>query len=105
MSGASGDTTATPLADKTAYIADGIFYGDGSALVGVKAEATTLGGYLPTDFILATSLTNYWRITSGAVTSQNATGTRGEYRRSTTNAYFHDGSQWVTWSVSTNFSH
>lgn len=67
----------------------------------------TFGGYLPTDFVLLTTLSTggYLRITSGAVTSNSMPGTRGEYRRTTTNAYFHDGSQWVTWSVSTNFSH
>ena len=72
-----------------------------------SGNAETLSGYLPTDFVLLTTLSTggYLRITSGAVTSNSMPGTRGEYRRTTTNAYFHDGSQWVTWSVSTNFSH
>ena len=72
---------------------------------GSGLDADRLDGFTSSDFIFATSLTNYWRITTGAVTSQNAAGTRGEFRRVNTNAYFQDGSQWITWSVSTNFSH
>lgn len=79
--------------------------GDGTGVTNVNAAR--VGNYLPTDFALLTTLTTggYFRATSGAVTSNSMTGARGEFRRTTTNAYFHDGSQWVTWSVSTNFTH
>lgn len=69
--------------------------------------ASRLAGYVPTDFIFASSLSNYFRDTtsSGAVTSNSASGTKGEFRRIGTNAYFHNGGGWITWGVVTNFSH
>ena len=105
LAGASGSPVFGPSDEGQIIIGKGVLYGNGSGLWGVKSDSTTLGGYLPTDFVLLTTLTagGYLRITSGAVTSNSMPGTLGEYRRSTTNAYFHDGSQWVTWSVSTNF--
>jgi hypothetical protein len=77
--------------------------GDGTTLAEFGTNTLTIGGYTLTDFVFASSLTNYLRFSTGAVTSHNASGVRGEFRRSTTNVYLHDGAQWVTWSVVTNF--